>query len=100
MSEGAQAKAEEKAALERVQRRVGAIGFFAVSAHFVVGLIGYAHSIVDERRGDAILLLIMSIPFALLTYFVTRVILQRPLWNPWLFALALVPTVAGFIWVL
>lgn len=93
-------KAEEKAALERVQRRVAAIGFFAVAAHFVVGLIGYAHSIVEERRGDAILLLIMSIPFALLTYFVTRVILKRKLFNPWTFPLALVPTAVGFYWVL
>lgn len=92
--------AEQLAALRRVQRRVGAIAFFAVAIHGVLGLIVVAHVVKGQGRGsDAILLLVMSAAFAIVTYVVVRVILAARLWSPWI-ALSLVPTVIGFVWVL
>ena len=91
----------ELAALRRVQRRVGAIAFFAVAIHGVLGLIVVAHVVKGEDRGsDAVLLLVMSGVFAVVTYVVVRIILAARLWAPAWIALSLVPTVIGFVWVL
>lgn len=88
-------------ALRRVQRRVGAIAFFAVAIHGVLGLVVVAHVVEGEgRRADAVLLLVMSAVFAVVTYVVVRLILAAPVWSPVWLVLAMVPTVAGFVWVL
>jgi hypothetical protein len=93
--------AEQLAALRRVQRRVGAIAFFAVAIHGVLGLIVVAHVVKGEGRdADAVLLLIMSGVFAVVTYVVMRIILAARLWAPAWILLALVPSVIGFVWVL
>ncbi len=92
---------EQLTALRRVQRRVGAIGFFAIAIHGVLGLIVVAHVVKGEGRdADAVLLLVMSGVFAVVTYLVMRVILAARLWSPAWIALSVVPTVIGALWVL
>lgn len=92
---------EQLAALRRVQRRVGAIGFFAIAIHGVLGLIVVSHVVKGQGRGtDAVLLLVMSAVFAVVTYLVMRVILAKSLWSPVWIALSVVPTVIGAVWVL
>ncbi|MGJ9421565.1 hypothetical protein [Aeromicrobium sp. CF3.5] len=87
-------------ALNRVQRRVAAIGFFAVAEHGIIGLIVAASIIVDEpgRRGDAIGLLVMATIVSAITYVVMRLILGGRLVSPWI-AIAAIAPVVGFIWV-
>lgn len=93
--------AEQLAAMRRVQRRVGAIGFFAIAIHGVIGLVVVAHVVKGEGRdADAVLLLVMSAVFAAVTYVVTRLILGARLWSPVWLALSAVPTVVGVVWVL
>ncbi|MGA8851102.1 MAG: hypothetical protein WB508_05225 [Aeromicrobium sp.] len=102
MSQQHQIGARTKAsALNRVQRRVAAIGFFAVAEHAILGLIVVASTIVDEpgRRDDAIGLLIMASVVSGITYVVTRMILGGRLLSPWILIAVGVP-VFGFIWVL
>jgi Kef-type K+ transport system membrane component KefB len=92
---------EQLASLRRVQRRVGAIAFFSVAIHGVLGLIVVAHVVKGQGRGsDAVLLLVMSGVFAVVTYLVVRTILAAPLWAPAWIALSVVPTVIGVVWVL
>ena len=91
----------ELVALRRVQRRVGAIAFFSVAIHGVIGLIVVAHVVKGEGRdSDAVLLLVMSAVFAVVTYVVVRLILGARLWAPGWIALSVVPTLIGFVWVL
>lgn len=93
--------AEQLVALRRVQRRVGAIAFFAVAIHGVLGLVVVAHVVKGEGRdSDAVLLLAMSAVFAVVTYLVVRTILAARLWAPAWIALSLVPTAVGAVWVL
>ncbi len=93
---------EQQEAYNRVRRRVSALGFFAVAIHGVLGLIVVAHHVVDEpgRRGDAAALLVMSGVVAALTYTGVRLILGARWFHPLWLALAAVPTVVGFFWVL
>jgi hypothetical protein len=85
--------AVELAALHTVQRRVAAIGFFAVAMHGVIGLAVVAQIIDGQgRHGDAMALVFMSGVFALVTYVVMRTILRRRLWSPVWIAVSLVPT--------
>ncbi|MET0767274.1 MAG: hypothetical protein ABWY50_06505 [Aeromicrobium sp.] len=96
-----QSPTEQLAALRRVQRRVGAIAFFAVAIHGVLGLIVVAHVVKGEGRdADAVLLLALSAVFAVVTYVVVRVILGARLWSPAWIALSMVPTLIGIFWVL
>jgi hypothetical protein len=92
-------RSKEAVALDRVRRRVTAIGFFAVTSHGVFGLIGVSKVLVDEGRdADAMLLMIMSGVVALVVCAATRAILGRtPVSLPWS-AAALLPTIAGFLW--
>jgi hypothetical protein len=87
------------AALDRVRRRVAAIGFLAVAVHGVFGLIGVSYVLLDQdRRSDAVLLTFMSGVVALIVCAATRAILgTRPFSPAWSLA-SLVPTVAAFIW--
>ena len=91
----------EKASLVRVQRRIGAIAFFTVTVHGVLGVIIAAHIREGQgRHADAIGLLVMSCVIAAVIYTVTRVILGAKLWSPpWMLLAAVLP-VAGFVWVL
>ncbi|MEV7397795.1 hypothetical protein [Aeromicrobium sp. NPDC092404] len=95
----ARAAEREAAALDRVRRRVTAIGFFAVASHGVFGLIGVSHVLLgQDRRADALLLTVMSGVVALVVCAATRAILgRRPFSAPW-FAAALVPTVVAYAW--
>jgi hypothetical protein len=94
-------RAAETASLHRVQRRVAAIGFFAVTVHAVLGVIGVAYIREGQgRHGDAIGLTLMSGVLAVIVYFVVRIILGARLWSPAWIALALTPTVAALVWVL
>jgi hypothetical protein len=90
---------KEAVALDRVRRRVTAIGFLAVTMHGVLGLIGVSYVLLDQdRRSDATLLTVMSGVVALIVCAATRAILgRRPFSTPWS-VLSLVPTVAAFIW--
>jgi hypothetical protein len=91
----------EKASLIRVQRRIGAIAFFTVTIHGVLGAIGAASIREGEgRHGDAIGLLVMSAVISVIVYAGTRTILGAKLWSPGWILLAAVPSAAGFIWVL
>lgn len=92
---------EKVAALNRVQRRVAAIGFFAVAEHGVLGIIVAASIIVDEpgRRGDAIGLLAMATIISAITYVVMRKILGGRLLSPWI-VVAVAAPLLGFVWVL
>ena len=93
-------RAAEAASLHRVQRRVGAIGFFAVAVHAVFGVIGAAYIREGQgRHGDAIGLTVMSAILAVLVYSGVRIILGAKLWSPAWIALAITPTVAAFVWV-
>ena len=92
--------AEQLVALRKVQRRVGAIAFFAVAIHGVLGLIVVAEVVKGEGRdADAVLLLVMSAVFAIATYVVVRLILGARVLSPWI-PLSLLPTIIGFFWVL
>jgi len=90
--------AAELAALHTVQPRVGAITFFAVASHGVIGLAVVSH-ILDGRgrHSDALMLAFMSGVFALVTYAVIRTILGRRIWSPAWIIISLVPTIAAFI---
>jgi hypothetical protein len=91
----------EKASLIRVQRRIGAIAFFTVTIHGVLGTIAAADIREDQgRHGDAIGLLVMSVVISVIVYVGTRTILGATLWSPGWILLAAVPSVAGFVWVL
>ena len=91
-------RTREAVALDRVRRRVTAIGFLAVTIHGVLGLIGVSYVLLDQdRRSDAVLLTIMSGVVALVVCAATRAILgTRPLSVPWSLV-ALVPTLAAFV---
>lgn len=92
--------AEQLVALRKVQRRVAAIAFFAVAIHGVIGLVVVAEVVKGEGRdSDAILLLVMSAVFAVVTYVVMRLILGAKMWSAWA-PLSLLPTIIGFFWVL
>lgn len=101
MTEQLSGPAAKLAALNRVQRRVAAIGFFAVAEHGILGLIVVSSIIVDEpgRRGDAIGLLVMAAIVSTITYVVMRKILGGRLLSPWILIAAAAP-VLGFFWVL
>lgn len=101
MSQQQIAPATRLVALNRVQRRVAAIGFFAVAEHGIAGLIVAASIIVDEpgRRGDAIGLLVMATIVSAITYVAMRKILGGRLVSPWIVLAAIAPVV-GFAWVL
>ena len=88
----------QAAALDRVRRRVAAIGFLAVAMHGVFGLIGVSYVLLDQdRRSDAALLTVMSGVVALIVCAATRAILgTRPFSIPWSLV-SLAPTVAAFI---
>lgn len=93
-------RAAETASLHRVQRRVGAIGFFAVTVHAVFGVIGAAYVREGQgRHADAVGLTVMSGVIAVIVYVVVRIILGAKLWSPAWIALTLTPTVAAIIWV-
>ncbi|MEO6605745.1 MAG: hypothetical protein ABIN55_09035 [Aeromicrobium sp.] len=86
-------RAAELVALRRVQRRVAAIGFFAVAIHGILGLAIVGHIVDGQgRRSDAIMLTVMSGVLALITYGIIRTILQRRLWSPVWMLIALAPT--------
>lgn len=93
--------AERQVALDRVRRRVAAIGFFAVAEHGVLGLIVVAHHIVNDpgRRGDAIGLLIMAGVVSALTYIGVRMIVRGRLVSSWILVAA-APPIIGSLWVL
>jgi hypothetical protein len=93
-----QRRAAELAALRKVQRRVAAIGFFAVAVHGVIGLIVASGVIVDQgRHSDATVLIILSGIIAAITCIVTRAILgARPLAAVWLLVSLIPSTMAAF----
>ena len=93
-------RAAETASLHRVQRRVAAIGFFAVTVHAVFGVIGAAYIREGQgRHADAVGLALMSGVIAVIVYVVMRLILGARLWSPAWIALALLPSVGAVIWV-
>ena len=93
-------RAAQKASLHRVQRRVAAIGFFAVTVHAVFGVIGAAYVREGQgRHADAVGLTLMSGVIAVIVYTVMRIILGAKLWAPAWIVLALTPTVAAIVWV-
>lgn len=96
----AQLNAEETAAIDRVRRRVAAVGFFMVAIHGVLGLIGVAHVVKGQGRSDdAVVLLVMSAFVAEILVAVVRLILARKPVAPLWVLVGLLPTAAGFLWV-
>jgi hypothetical protein len=88
--------AREMKALDKVRRRVAAIGFFVITIHGVLGLIVVGHIVDGQgRHGDAIGLVIMSGVVALIQYAGCRFILGARLWSPVWILLSLVPTAFG-----
>lgn len=93
-------RAAETASLHRVQRRVAAIGFFAVTVHAVFGVVGAAYIREGQgRHADAVGLALMTGVIAVIVYLVMRLILGARLWSPAWIALALLPSAAAIIWV-
>ncbi|MBW9210558.1 hypothetical protein KV102_10000 [Mumia sp. zg.B53] len=91
----------EQRALRVVQRRVAAIGFFAITVHGVFGCIGLGLVLDNQgRHSDAIAITVMSGVIAAITYAGVRVILQRSLWSPVWIAVAALPTIAALVWLL
>jgi hypothetical protein len=88
----------EAQALDRVRRRVTAIGFFAVASHGVFGLIGVSYVLLgQDRRSDATLLTLMSGVVALIVCAATRAILgTRPFSVIWS-VISLTPTAAALL---
>ncbi len=92
----AEQRAAELAALDRVRRRILAIGFFAVVSHGVVALIYLSVTFHDQgRTSDAVILLIMSALVALVMVVVMRIILGHNPASPLWLAIALAPTALG-----
>lgn len=88
--------AGEMKALDKVRRRVAAIGFFTITIHGVIGLIVAGHIVDGQgRHGDAIGLVVMSGVVALIQYAGCRIILGARLWSPVWILLSLVPTAFG-----
>jgi hypothetical protein len=94
-------RAASDLALNRVQRRVAAIGFFAVAVHAVFGLIGVAYVREnDGRHTDAVGLTVMSFVLAFIVYAVIRLLLGAKIWSPVWLVIALSPSIAALVWVL
>lgn len=91
----------KREALDRVRRRVLAIGLMAVTLKLTVGLIIFARVLVDDpgKHGNAVGLLFMAGVVTALSYAAVRFILGGRLLSPWLVLTAAVP-IAGAIWVL
>ncbi|MFD1825686.1 MULTISPECIES: hypothetical protein [Mumia] len=88
----------ELAALRKVQRRVAAIGFFAITVHGVLGCIGLAFVLDGQgRHGDAIAITLMSGVIAAITFVGVRLILKRSLWSPMWIPIAAAPTVVALV---
>ncbi|WP_262848240.1 hypothetical protein [Mumia quercus] len=88
----------ELAALRKVQRRVAAIGFFAITVHGIFGCIGLAFVLDGQgRHGDAIALTLMAGVITVITYAGVRLILKRSLWSPVWILVAALPTVAALV---
>lgn len=89
--------------LNIVRRRILAITWVVTAIHGLFGAIGAAYALGPDRRGDQIILLVVSVPLALIIYGVTVVVLDKPVigWKttPWLLLLLGI-CVAGFVWVL
>jgi hypothetical protein len=93
-------RAASDLALNRVQRRVAAIGFFAVAVHAVFGLIGVAYvRDNDGRHTDAVGLTVMSFVLAFIVYAVIRLILGAKMWSSVWLAVALLPSTAALVWI-
>ena len=83
-----------------MQRRIGAIVFFTVTLHGVLGIIAVAHIREDQgRHGDAIGLMVMSVVISVIVYAGTRMISARSCGRR-LDPAGRCPVAAGFIWVL
>lgn len=89
--------------LDLVRRRITAVLWVVTTIHGLLGAIGAAYAIGPERRGDQIILLLVSIPLAIIIHVVTMLLLRRPPFAPtslpWL-VLLLLPCVGGFLWIL
>lgn len=89
--------------LDLVRRRITAVLWVVTTIHGLFGAIGAAYAIGPERRGDQIILLLVSVPLAIIIHVVTMLLLKRapfaPTSLPWL-VLLLLPCVAGFFWIL
>lgn len=101
MSEQLSDASEES--LNLVRRRITAVTWFVTTIHALLGIIGGAYALGPDRRADQILLIVVSVPVALIVYGVTRVIMGWPVlsWRsaPWL-VLMMLPTLYGVIWIL
>lgn len=89
--------------LNLVRRRILAITWVVIAVHGLFGAIGAAYALGSDRRGDQIILLIVSLPIAVIIHVVTMLLLDKPIASartlPWLgFLLAI--CIAGFVWVL
>ncbi|MCD9153603.1 hypothetical protein [Aeromicrobium duanguangcaii] len=85
--------------LNLVRRRILAITWVVTAIHGLFGTLGGAWALGSDRRGDQIILLVVSVPLAFIIFGVTRVILDKKVFTwrslPFLLVL-LVPTVAAF----
>ncbi|MEG9224791.1 hypothetical protein [Aeromicrobium sp. Sec7.5] len=93
--------ARELAALNRVRRRVAALGFLTVVGHGVVALPLVAHHVEGQgRTSDAVILLIVTVFVTTVAIAVTRLILgRRPMTPLWALVPVAVPLIAAWwIW--
>lgn len=91
----------ELAALNRVRRRVAALGFLTVVGHGVVALPVVAHHLEGQgRTGDAVILLVVTVFVTTVAVAVTRLILgHRPMTPLWALVPVAVPLIAAWwIW--
>lgn len=87
---------DELASLDRVRRRVTAVGFLAIAVHAVVALPLLAQYVAEDgRNADAVLMLLLTALSGMLTAAVTRAILGRSPFSVIWFAIGLLPTVVG-----
>ncbi|MFY0407289.1 hypothetical protein [Solicola sp. PLA-1-18] len=87
--------------IDRVRRRVGAVGLFSITIHGVLGLIGGAYVVMGQgRRTDASWLLVISALIAIGTVVGVRVILGRRPFSVLWTVVSVLPTAAGAVWIL
>ncbi|MDO9378982.1 MAG: hypothetical protein Q7T56_09035 [Nocardioidaceae bacterium] len=87
--------------IDRVRRRVGALGLFAITLFASIGLLGGVHVVLAEgRRGDAIWLLVVAGTISLVVTVLIRTIIQRNALSPLWLAASLCPAMVAAIWML
>ncbi|RLV57147.1 hypothetical protein D9V41_00345 [Aeromicrobium phragmitis] len=87
---------DELESLDRVRRRVTAVGFLAIAIHAVIALPLLAQYVAEDGKNpEAVLMLVLTAFAGMLTAAVTRVILGRSPFSVLWLAVGLLPAAIG-----